>query len=98
MTELTIISNYHERPVVYFWEMTEEEQSDFDWRGAEEATYVRYKGEVYCLSEFMRTGTNPHAGFRKWDGYHSDSFFSGILVKYPDDDMGDFVVMGWYMS
>lgn len=98
MSKLQIISNYHERPVVYFWELSEEERAEFDWRGVEEETYVRYKGEVYCLSEFMRTAGNPDAAFRKWHGYHSDSFFSGILVRYPDDGMGDFVVMGWYMS
>ena len=32
--------------------------------------------------------SNPQmraAGFHAWDGYHSDSFFSGILVRYTDE-------------
>ena len=30
-----------------------------------------------------------------WEGYSSDSYFSGTLVKYIDDDS---VIMGWYCS
>jgi len=57
-----------------------------------------YKGNLYFLSEFMyidkRDKNNP---FKDFDGYISDSFFSGILIKLIDDD-NDHVKAYWYMS
>ena len=58
----------------------------------EDETFVEYKGYFYSLSDFMCT---PSAcdGFEGWDGYHGDSYFSGVLIKLRDD--GD-VIMGRY--
>jgi hypothetical protein len=60
----------------------------------EDEQFVAYKGYYYSLSDFMRT---PSAcdSFDGWDGYSSDSFFSGVLIKLLED--GD-VVMGRYCS
>jgi len=33
---------------------------------------------------------------RKWDGYQSDSFYSGVLVKYVEDF--ERVIMATYYS
>ena len=70
-----------------------------DWpaieSGNESATFFRYRGRLHDLSEFSRVipqgsprchpteGDNPN--FAGWDGYLSDSFFSGLLVRYVDD-------------
>jgi hypothetical protein len=58
-----------------------------DWEGNGELhACFKYKNYVYYLSEFMgidNTGS-PMAG-HGFDGYHSDSFFSGVLVKYTED-------------
>ena len=45
-----------------------------------------YKGRVYFLSEFMNIHNkihqpNPPEWMLEFDGYMSDSFFSGILIK-----------------
>lgn len=60
----------------------------------EDTQFVAYKGYYYSLGDFMRT---PSAcdSFDGWDGYSSDSFFSGVLIKLLDD--GD-VIMGRYYS
>ena len=70
---VTIISNYHWRETDY---------AIPEW-GKEEEECFCYRGEVYFLSEFVRTSF-PHAPawIREWDGYQGDSFFSGILVRY----------------
>jgi hypothetical protein len=48
-----------------------------------------YKGNLYFLSEIMAVNNpvhNPHPPdwMKGFDGYMSDSFFSGILIKLSD--------------
>ena len=54
-----------------------------------------YKGERYFLDEFMYI--SPDSPFKGWDGYLSESFFSGVLVKFTPDDCNR-VIVGWYVS
>jgi len=68
--------------------------------------FVKFRGVWYDLQDFITTSPGPwnHGlpeEFKDWDGYSSDSFFSGVLLKYArDDDRMDFdqVVMGTYYS
>jgi len=69
-------------------------------------TFVKFRGVWYDVGDFITTCPGPwnHGlpeEFRQWDGYSSDSFFSGVLLKYArDDDRMDLdrVVMGTYYS
>ena len=58
----------------------------------EDAQFVNYKGYYYCLGDFMRTERDSFPG---WEGCHGDSFFSGILIKFTEDND---VIMGRYYS
>jgi len=74
---LEIISNYHWRETDY---------AIPEWGDAEEECFT-YRGELYFLSEFMRTSfPNAPAWIMDWQGYHGDSFFSGILVRFGGYD------------
>ena len=52
----------------------------------------RYRGRTYFISEFLAINNrfhnpNPPEWMKEFDGYQSDSFFSGILIKLsPDND------------
>ena len=84
---LTIKTNNVPRPIIYGYELTDKERSEFDYYDSADldyATFFRYKGSIYDLDEFMLV-TDTMKSFRSWDGYCSDSFFSGILVRYSDD-------------
>ena len=94
MSELTIKTNGQYRPTLIWEDLTPKEQGEFDFTNKEESSYFRYKNWVYTLEDFMRTNCNDVLS--KWDGYHSDSFFSGILVKYSS--CGDAVMVGTYYS
>jgi predicted heme/steroid binding protein len=102
--KLTIRTNHQPRPILYWWDLTEAERKEFDYRSEDDgAMYVRYKGVTYDLSDFMRwsSGVTPQmqeAGFTRWDGYASDSFFSGVLCRFVDTDQGESVIMGTYYS
>lgn len=97
---LIIKTNNKPRSIIYGYELTEKEQAEFDYiNDIESAQFFRYKGSLYDLWDFIHINRKrellPH-GFEYWHGYKSDSFFSGLLVKYTNDD--DCVIVGTYYS
>ena len=91
--EIRIITNHAPRDVVDAWELSDSEREEFDYlywpaieRGEDSASFFRYKGTTYDLGEFSTTSGLPAANaLRGWDGYVSDSFFSGVVVRYVDE-------------
>ncbi len=94
-TSLKIVTNNHARPVISGFELTEAEAKEFDYMDdVTEGSFVRYKGSVYDLNEFSRV--IPHGSqrnhpmdtdnpaFAGWSGYMSESFFSGLLIRYTN--------------
>ena len=69
-------------------------------------SYVRFKGWIYPLHEFtgwsIGSWISPRPNWAiDWDGYLSDSFFSGIVIKYlptSHDRYGEAVICGTYYS
>ena len=96
MSKPTIITNNLPRHTMDRYELTEKESAEFDYLPDGEGTFFRYRGHVYDLGEFMRTD-NHDSPFAAWHGYSSDSYFSGILIKLPEDDC-DSVIVGRYCS
>lgn len=111
MTEITVRTNRVPRDVIDASELSEREREMFDYldwpaieRGEASASFVRYRGTLYDLSEFMSThahGLGHVGGFTEthdmqwWDGYLSETFFSAIVVKYVDDER---VIVGLVMT
>jgi hypothetical protein len=98
VTDLTIITNNVPRDIVDAWELTADERAEFnylDWPaiddGRDSATFVRYKGELIDLGDLdgsTRQLPDDHP-LRAWDAYRSDSFFSGIALRYASEDGRD---------
>lgn len=92
MSDYRVITNHVPRDVIEAHELTAAERADFDYlnwdaidRGEDSAQLVRYRGELYDLGEFT-VWDNPASPTReKWDGFLSDSFFSGLVVRYVED-------------
>ena len=94
MGNINIITNNKPRQLIYGYELTDKQKQDFDYiDDIDSHDFVKYKNNIYDLSEFMRVENND--SLKDWHGYSSDSFFSGTLVKYLDSDT---VIMGWYYS
>lgn len=69
----------------------------FDYLDGEEEWdgFFRYRGWWYHLSDFMRCDAgSPFPG--PWQGYHGDSFFSGVLLEVSRD--GERFRVGTYTS
>lgn len=89
---MRITTNNVPRQLIYGYELSETEKKEFDYLTDEELeshSFVRYLGEVYDPGEFMRY---EEAG---WDGCLGETFFSGILIKFVNDDE---VIMGRFFS
>ena len=91
---VTIKTNNVPRDFVYIWQLDDKEQKklkeQFDYyteEELEEQSFFKYQGYWYSLSDFLRVEND--GTFKDWDGYHSDSYFSGQLIKLTTDDYGD---------
>jgi hypothetical protein len=73
-----------------FWdELTQAEQAEFDWLDTEEsqhhARFSRYRGEIYCWSEWEVASDKLNA-LGGWDAVQHDTAFSGMLVRIIQND------------
>ncbi len=80
--------------------LTEEERKEFDYldwpaidAGNNSACFFRYKGRLYDIGDMPRV--DHSYGMEGWDAYHSDSAWSGILIKLVGDEK---IVVGRYTS
>ena len=114
---INIVTNNVPRDVISGYEMDPKilkKEFDIDIEGMNDdqigdlcsMEFVTFRGVWYDLQDFITTRPGPwnHGlpeEFREWDGYSSDSFFSGVLLKYArEDDRIDHerVVLGTYYS
>lgn len=94
MAPITIKTNNVPRDVYSLCQLTDKEQDkirkQFDFyteEELEEQSFFKYQGYWYALSDFL--GVENDGTFKGWHGYHSDSYFSGQLIKIVDEFMGE---------
>ncbi len=96
---MKIKTNNQPRDILSWYDLTPAERKEFDYLKEGEGSFFRYKNQVYDLGEFMLMAASiaPHPqreGWENWQGYASDSYFSGLLVRYTSDC--DQVIVGQY--
>ena len=97
MSDLLIKSNFQWRQFKYRYEVPAEVLADrFEHLTEDDCDgYFCYRGWWYHTSDFMRfDDRSPFPN--TWHGYHSDSFFSGVLIELSDD--GEAYRVGTYTS
>ena len=102
MANLTIKTNSVPRECVmgmYLWgSLKQELKAQFNYLTEDEfdmMEFFKYKGDWYSVGDFMRLSLPSHFDSKKWDGYSSDTYFSGVLMKYCYDGT---VIVGRYCS
>ena len=83
---ISIYGNNHWIQMDYDVPEWEHEAAVREEREAELEPCFKYKGTQYFLSEFLAVhnivhNPNPPEWLKEFDGFMSDSFFSGVLVK-----------------
>jgi len=100
---LTIRTNNHSRPLMHLEDFNESIQSEirkeYDWMNPQDIEFnfgfFVYLRKVYHLQDFMRVSEGSEA-LEGWDGYTSETVWSGTLVKLTEDC--NFVVVGRFFS
>ena len=97
--KLDIISNHQPRELLAFYELPEPiRQTEFDYVTDEMEQHTprvfQYRDWWYDSHEFMACSGIPELS--DWHGYQSDSFFSGVVIRYTEDY--EQVIAGTYMS
>ena len=103
MSTLTIKTNNRPRDLQTIWDFSIPQQvkirKQFDYYSEEELaelTLFSYRDTIYNLNDFMRMeGSNPLKE-QGWEGYSSDSYFSGVCVRFTNDN--EQVIVGTYYS
>lgn len=103
-----ITTNHHRREVIDAWNLPPEVRAEFDyidWPGVEDGTssasFVRYRGQWFDLSDVPRIDRQQFPEghpFRSWDGYVSDTYFSGTVFRYVYDDGEESVIVGSFFA
>lgn len=71
----------------------------FDWLKEEDGGFdgfILYRKCWYHVSMFMRFRDNSDSEFKGWEGYHGDSYFSGVVIELSKD--GEMYRVGTYIE
>ena len=95
---MEIITNNKPRPMLALWELPESVQKDFDYVLPDDGScrFVKYKGQ--WMDCFDMQSISREQGFNHFGGWHgiaSDTFFSGVLVRFVNDND---VIVGRYFT
>lgn len=103
---MQITTNNVPRDLIDGWDLTEKERKEFDYIGTDEKAwftggvghrFFRYKGNLYDTQDCEQV-TYVADTFRGWDGYYSQTFFSGVVFKYAPDTDYEQVIVGRYST
>jgi hypothetical protein len=101
---MNIRTNNVPRQLLYLCDFNATDQDkirkQYDWMESEDLEYnfgfFKYRNCYYHLQDFMRASSDATGDLCAWDGYSSDSFFSGVVIKLCDDN--ESVVVGTYFA
>jgi len=92
---MNIITNNHPRPLACLAELPAKVRADFDYVSEQlSPRFVQYKGHWYDVYDSQACGVGFDQ-FKGWDGIVSETFFSGVLFRFADEDQ---VIVGQYFA
>lgn len=105
MADFKIITNHRQRELVALCDVPADQRGYLDYITGEDVyspRLVQYRGEWYDVNEFQFIPAGSFLDGKGWDGYQSDSFFSGVVIRWGHDWSGEpdyeSVIVGRYWS
>ena len=102
---MDIVTNGHARELLSLAELPGSDAAEFDYVRGDDCFYPRF---VKFLGSWIDVndmdGLAHSVGITGWDMYASDSYFSGIVVRYVRDDapfsdlLSDSVIVGRFYT
>ena len=94
-----ITTNNQVRQYLYGYDVPKETLDWYDWLDddAKADGWIHYKNHWYHISDFMRVEPSAPDWMQEWDGYQSDSYFSGVVIKFGDDPSEEYII-GTYIG
>ena len=90
---MKITTNNQQRRIIYWHDLPASAQDEYE---RTESSFFKYKGQYYSFDDF--SGCSDVGLFAGWNGYMSDTAFSGIVVKYSNDWDNDSVIVGKFIG
>lgn len=83
---MKIITNNKPRQLVYGYELTDKQKTDFDYLDDIDCEqFAQYQGMIIHIGEFMRLYDDSEESKAGWHGVHGLNAFCGVLVKLLDN-------------
>ena len=100
---MNIRTNNVPRELLYLCDFSASDQDkirkQYDWMEPDDLEcnygFFKYHGCFYHLQDFLRVENEATGDLVGWDGYAGDSYFSGTLIRFADNDC-DRVIVGRY--
>lgn len=90
---MQITTNNQARQILHGFELSEKAKAEFDYYSEDEldnAMFFKYKGQYYDINQFTR------CDIEGWQGCHNDTYFSGLFIKFTDNQ--ESVIVAQYYS
>lgn len=83
---MKIITNNKPRQLVYGYELTDKQKTDFDYlEDIDFEEFVQYQGMIIHVGEFVQLSGDSEESKAGWHGVHGLNAFCGVLVKLLDN-------------
>ena len=82
------ITNNHWRNFVDSYDVPAQVLADqFDYLDQDDSggMFFQYRNYWYHISDFMAPTNGAPDDLKEWDGFHADSYFSGVAIKLSAD-------------
>ena len=100
MEKMNFKTNWHRIPLTHGFQLPAGQRKEFDYLEEDEFAmreFFKYRGVWYDLGNFLRIPEGVTNHFEGWEGYSSESFFSGIVIKFvPGTDFEEIVAATYY--
>lgn len=84
---MKVTTNNHWHELLALYELSDDVRAEFDYVGVEGGftpRFFEYRGVWYDSHEFEFV-TRALPELAGWDGFQSDSFYSGVVIRYAQD-------------